>query len=56
MNPNHLALAKQELSTLLSEGLIEPIASLWACEAFYVNKHVEQVLGKFRLVIKLPGS
>ena len=52
MNPNHLALAKQELSTLLSEGLIEPTTSPWACEAFYVNKHAEQVRGKLRLVIK----
>ena len=43
MNPDHLALAKQELTTLLSEGLIEPITSPWACEAFYVNKHSEQV-------------
>ena len=42
-NPEHLALAKQELSTLLSKGLIETIASTWACEAFYVNKHAEQV-------------
>ena len=43
MNPDHLALAKQELTTLLSEGLIEPTTSSWACEAFYVNKHSEQV-------------
>ena len=28
MNPEHLALATQELSTLLSEGLIEPTTSL----------------------------
>ena len=54
MNTEYLALAKQKLSTLLSESLIEPTASPWACEAFYVNKHVEQVRGKFRLVIKLP--
>ena len=51
MNPEHLALAKQEISTLLTEGLIEPISSLWACEAFYVNKHAEQIRGKLRLVI-----
>ena len=51
MNPEHLTLAKQELSTLLSEGLIEPTTSPWACEAFYVNKHAEQVQGKLRLVI-----
>ena len=43
MNPDHLALAKQELSTLLLEGLIEPTTSSWACEAFYVNKYAEQV-------------
>ena len=45
MNPEHLTLAKQELSTLLSEGLIEPTTSTWVCEAFYVNKHAEQVRG-----------
>ena len=43
MNLDHLALAKQELSTLLSEGLIEPTTSPWACEAFHANKHAEQV-------------
>ena len=51
MNLDHLALAKQELSTLLSEGLIEPTASPWACEVFYVNKHAGQVRGKLKLVI-----
>ena len=51
MNPIHLALATQELSTLLSEGLIEPTISPWACEAFYVNKHAKQIRGKLRLVI-----
>ena len=51
MNPEHLALATQELSTLLSKGLIEPTTSPWACEAFYVNKHAEQVQGKLRLVV-----
>ena len=51
MNPEHLALATQELFTLLSEGLIEPTTSPWACEAFYVNKHSEQIRGKLRLVI-----
>ena len=51
MNLEHLALAKQELSTLLLEGLIEHTTFLWACEAFYVNKHVEQIQGKLRLVI-----
>ena len=51
MNPEHLALATQELSTLLSKGLIEPTTSPWACESFYVNKHAKQVRGKLRLVI-----
>ena len=51
MNLEHLALATQELSTLLAECLILPTTSPWACEAFYVNKHTEQVRGKLRLVI-----
>ena len=51
MNPEHLALAKQEISTLLTEGLIEPTSSPRACEAFYVNKHAEQIQEKLRLVI-----
>ena len=51
MNLEHLALAKQELSILLSEGLIESTASPWACKVFYVNKHVEQIHGRLRLVI-----
>ena len=51
MNSKHLVLAKQELSTLLTEGLIEPMTFPWACEAFYLNKHVEQIQGKLKLVI-----
>ena len=51
MNPEYLALAKWELSTLISEGLIEPTASPWACKASYVNKHAEQIREKLRLVI-----
>ena len=51
MNLEHLALAKQELSTFLSEGHIEPTTSSWACEAFYVNKHAEKIRGKLKLVI-----
>ena len=51
MNPEHLVLAKQELSTLLTEGLIEPTTFPWACEAFYLNKHVEKIQGKLKLVI-----
>lgn len=46
MNPNHLIQAQVELSQLQKEGRIEPIQSLWACEAFYVNKHAEQARGK----------
>ena len=51
MNPEHFVLAKQELSTLLTEGLIEPTTFLWACEAFYLKKHAEQIQGKLKLVI-----
>ena len=51
MNPEHLVLAKQDLSTLLTEGLIEPTTFSWACEAFYLNKHAEQIQGKLKLVI-----
>ena len=51
MNPEHLALAKQEISTLLTEVLIEPTSSSWVCEAFYVNKNAEQIREKLRLVI-----
>ena len=51
MNLEHLVLAKQELSTFLSEDLIEPTTSPWECEAFYVNNHVKQIRGKLRLVI-----
>ncbi|GKC39552.1 putative zinc finger, CCHC-type containing protein, partial [Tanacetum coccineum] len=36
---------------LVSQGIIEPTTSPWACEAFYVNKRSEQVRGKLRLVI-----
>ena len=51
MNPKHLALAKQEISTLLTKGPIEPTSSPCACEAFYVNKHDKQIRGKLKLVI-----
>ena len=51
MNPEHLVLAKQELSNLLSEGLIEPITTPWACDAFYVNKNAEKIREKLKLVI-----
>ena len=51
MNSEHLVLAKQELSNLLSEGLIEPITTPWACDAFYVNKHAKKIREKLKLVI-----
>ena len=49
MNLEHLTLAKQELSTLLSKGLIEPIACLWAFEC--VNNYAKQIRGKLKLVV-----
>ncbi|KAL2519014.1 putative reverse transcriptase domain [Abeliophyllum distichum] len=56
MSPEHIQLATTELANLQAEGLIEPTNSQWACQAFYVNKRavnkrVEQVRGKMRLVI-----
>jgi len=42
MNPEHLILAQRECLKLLQQGLIEVSHSQWACEAFYVNKRVEQ--------------
>ena len=51
MNPDHLKLAIDECSQLLSQELIQSTTSSWACEAFYVNKRSEQVRGKLRLVI-----
>ena len=51
MNLENLVLAKQKLSTLLSEGLIEPTTSPWVCEAFYVNKHAEQIQEKLIFII-----
>ncbi|KAH9649328.1 hypothetical protein KPL70_025939 [Citrus sinensis] len=51
MSPSDLLLAKQECSQLLQQGLIEPIDSDWACQAFYVEKISELVRGKKRLVI-----
>ncbi|GJY14750.1 putative reverse transcriptase domain, viral movement protein [Tanacetum coccineum] len=49
MNPDHYQLAKEECEQLVSQGIIEPTTSPWACEAFYVNKRSEQVRGKLRL-------
>ncbi|GKB43905.1 hypothetical protein Tco_0888847 [Tanacetum coccineum] len=51
MNPDHYQLAKEECEQLVSQGIIEPTTSPWACEAVYVNKRSEQVRGKLRLVI-----
>ena len=51
MNPEHLVLAKQELSTILTEGLIEPTTFSLECEAFYLKKHAMQIQGKLKLVI-----
>ncbi|GJS01532.1 hypothetical protein Tco_0318040 [Tanacetum coccineum] len=53
MNPDHYQLAKEECEQLVSQGIIEPTTSPWACEAFYVNKRSEQVRGKLRLVLEL---
>ncbi|GKA22173.1 hypothetical protein Tco_0708135 [Tanacetum coccineum] len=49
MNPDHYQLAKDECEQLVSQGIIEPTTSPWACEAFYVNKRSEQLRGKLRL-------
>nr|GEW77007.1 putative zinc finger, CCHC-type [Tanacetum cinerariifolium] len=51
MNPDHYQLAKEECEQLVSQGIIEPTTSQWACKAFYVNKRSEQVRGKLILVI-----
>nr|GEV35242.1 zinc finger, CCHC-type, viral movement protein [Tanacetum cinerariifolium] len=51
MNPDHYQLAKEECEQLVSQGIIKPTTSPWACEAFYINKRREQVRGKLRLVI-----
>ncbi|KAA3459415.1 RNA-directed DNA polymerase-like protein [Gossypium australe] len=51
MNLDHLLLAEQECKELQQQDLIEPSNSQWACEAFYVNKISEQVIGKLRLIL-----
>ncbi|WVZ08580.1 hypothetical protein V8G54_021926 [Vigna mungo] len=51
MTPSDLQLARQECQELLTQGLIEPTHSNWACQAFYVEKRSERVRGKKRLVI-----
>lgn len=51
MSPTELQAAQEECQQLLTQGLIEPTKSEWACTAFYVNKRSEQVRQKKRLVI-----
>nr|GEZ06158.1 putative reverse transcriptase domain, viral movement protein [Tanacetum cinerariifolium] len=51
MNTDHYQLAKEEREQLVSQGIIEPTTSPWACEDFYVNNRSEQVRRKLRLVI-----
>jgi len=51
MAPELYQQATKELAQLQTEGIIEPTSSPWACEAFYVNKRVEQTRGKLRLVV-----
>ncbi|KAH9780668.1 hypothetical protein KPL71_008167 [Citrus sinensis] len=51
MPPSELQLAQTECAELLAQGLIEPTTSLWACQAFYVNKRAKTLRGKKRLVI-----
>ena len=41
MNPDDLKLARDECSTLLEQGLIEPTKFDWACQALYVEKRSE---------------
>ncbi|GJY69753.1 putative zinc finger, CCHC-type containing protein [Tanacetum coccineum] len=54
MNPDHYQLAKEECEQLVSQGIIEPTTSPWACEAFYINKRSEQVRGKLYMADFLP--
>jgi len=56
MNPEHFTLAKQELSTLLTEGLIEPTSSPWLCEAFYASKHAKSLQQNVFSVTKWVSS
>ncbi|RDX67921.1 hypothetical protein CR513_53146, partial [Mucuna pruriens] len=51
MTSSDLLLARQECHELLRQGLIEPIQSNWACQAFYVEKRSKKLRGKKRLVI-----
>ena len=49
MAPSLQSQAREEISHLQAQGLIEDTQSEWA--PFYVNKRSEQVRGKMRLVI-----
>jgi len=51
MSPTDLLLARKQCNELLRQGLIEPTKSNWACQAFYVEKRLEKLRGKKRLVI-----
>ncbi|XP_015389838.1 uncharacterized protein LOC107178762 [Citrus sinensis] len=51
MTPTDLKLAQEECSQLLKQDLIELANSKWVCQAFYVEKMFEIVIGKKRLVI-----
>nr|GEZ01868.1 putative reverse transcriptase domain, viral movement protein [Tanacetum cinerariifolium] len=48
MNLDHYQLAKEECEQLVSQGIIEPTNSPWACEAFYVSKRSEQKKSLFQ--------
>ena len=51
MSPEHQQMATDECAELLQQGLIESTTLPWACHVFYVNKILEQIRGKQRLVI-----
>ena len=50
MNPEELKFARKECQQLLSKGLIEETILQWNCEAFFINKRLEQNRGKKRLI------
>ena len=51
MHLDHQKMVKEELMQLKQQGIIEETKSPWVCQTFYVNKRLEQVQGKLRLVI-----
>ena len=51
MHHNHQQWKEQELFQLKDQGIIEETKSPWAYQAFYINKRLEQVKGKLRVVI-----